>query len=134
MKLKFILSGCLFIAAIGSNTAVFSQTKKVVKTVTKKPAVQRPVASAQDILDGKLLISKSDCMACHSMENKMVGPAYVAIAQMYPMTDANVALLAQKIISGGSGKWGQIPMSPHPSVSSPDAKKMAKYVLSLRAK
>jgi cytochrome c len=134
MKLKFIFSGCLFIAFLGGNYAVFSQTKKTVKTVTKVSTVNRTTASKQDIEAGKLLITKSDCMGCHSIENKMVGPAYATIAQTYPMTDANVTSLSQKIINGGSGKWGQVPMTPHPAITSPDAKKIVKYILSLKTK
>jgi cytochrome c len=134
MKLKFIFSGCLFIAVLGSNCPAFSQTKKTVKTVTKVTTVHKSVASKQDIEDGKLLVSKSDCMGCHNVENKMVGPAYITIAQTYPLTDANVTTLSQKIIAGGSGKWGQIPMTPHPAITSPDAKKIVKYILSLKTK
>lgn len=133
MKLKFIFSGCFFIVVLAVSPA-FSQTKKTVKTVTKVTTVHKSVASKQDIEDGKLLISKSDCLGCHNVENKMVGPAYITIAQTYPLTDANVTALSQKIIAGGSGKWGQIPMTPHPAITSPDAKKIVKYILSLKAK
>lgn len=51
--------------------------------------------------------------------------------QKYEFNQANVDLLAKKIISGGSGVWGEIPMTPHPGVTEEDAKKMAMYVLSL---
>ncbi|CAM3919918.1 cytochrome c [Pedobacter westerhofensis] len=131
MKLKLIFSGCLFIAVLGSNDSAFCQTKKVVKTVTK---VSKVTFSKADVAAGQLLISKTDCVGCHSVQNKMVGPAYVTIAQTYPMTEANVTTLSQKIISGGSGKWGQVPMTPHPGITAPDAKKMVKYILSLNTK
>lgn len=131
MKLKLIFSGCLFIAVACSNYSAFCQTKKTVKTVTKVSTI---TVSKADIAAGQLLISKSDCVGCHSAQNKMVGPAYVTIAQTYPMTEANLTALSQKIISGGSGKWGQVPMTPHPALTSPDAKKMVKYILSLNSK
>ncbi|MET1056875.1 MAG: c-type cytochrome [Pedobacter sp.] len=131
MKLKLIFSGCLFIAVTCSNYSAFCQTKKTVKTVTKVSTI---TVSKADIAAGQLLISKSDCVGCHSAQNKMVGPAYVTIAQTYPMTEANLTALSQKIISGGSGKWGQVPMTPHPALTSPDAKKMVKYILSLNSK
>jgi len=131
MKLKLIFSACLFIAVTGNNYTAFSQTKKTVKTVTRVSTV---TFSKADIAAGQLLISKSDCVGCHSVQNKMVGPAYVTIAQAYPMTEANVTALSQKIINGGSGKWGQIPMTPHPGITSPDAKKIVKYILSLNTK
>ena len=131
MKLKLIFSACLFIAVAGNIDPAFCQTKKTVKTVTKASSV---TVSKADIAAGQLIISKSDCVGCHSVQNKMVGPAYATIAQTYPMTEANITALSQKIINGGSGKWGQIPMTPHPSITTPDAKKMVKYILSLKTK
>jgi len=102
-----------------------------VKTVTKVSTV---TSSKADIAAGQLLISKADCVGCHSVQNKMVGPAYVAIAQKYPVTEANITALSQKIINGGSGQWGQVPMTPYPAITSPDAKKIVKYILSLNTK
>lgn len=130
MKLKFVLSSCCIIAVLGVNYTAFSQTPKKAPAA-KTTAVQKPVASKQDIEEGKQLISKSDCMACHNLDKKVVGPAYVDVAKKYSMTQANVDLLASKVINGGSGVWGQIPMSPHPAMSSTDAKKIVKYILSL---
>ena len=81
---------------------------------------------------GKTLISKSDCLACHQDEAKLVGPAYVDVANKYENNAKNVDFLANKIIKGGAGSWGQIPMSPHPNVSLADAKEMVNYILSLK--
>ncbi|HXH99557.1 MAG TPA: c-type cytochrome [Sphingobacteriaceae bacterium] len=137
MKLKFIFSSCLFIVTLGSGFAALSQTSKTktsAKPVLKNASVQKPLASKQDIEDGKQLISKSDCVACHSPENKMVGPAYKDVAKKYAATEANINRLVLKVINGGSGVWGEIPMSPHPALPSADVKKMVKYVLSLKAK
>jgi cytochrome c len=53
------------------------------------------------------------------------------VAKKYDFTQANVTLLASKIISGGSGVWGEIPMSAHPDINQADAEKMARYVLSM---
>lgn len=83
---------------------------------------------------GQKLIEMSDCLACHNIDQKLVGPSYKEVADKYEMNDKNVTYLAQKIIKGGSGVWGQIPMSPHPDLSEGDAKEMAKYVLSLKSK
>lgn len=84
----------------------------------------------KDIEAGKLLISKSDCFACHKPDSKLVGPAYTDIAKKYKPTEANITLLAGKVIKGGSGTWGQIPMLAHPKVTQADAKKMVKFILS----
>lgn len=81
---------------------------------------------------GAQLISESDCLTCHKVNDKLIGPAYKDIAKKYSKTDKDVAYLAGKIIKGGSGVWGDIPMTPHPAVGEEDAKEMAKYVLSLK--
>ncbi|HTJ50327.1 MAG TPA: c-type cytochrome [Cyclobacteriaceae bacterium] len=94
----------------------------------EKPAA----ASTEDLIaQGKVLVDASDCKTCHHPINKIIGPAHTDVAKKYEFTQANVTLLADKIIAGGSGVWGQIPMSPHGDVSKADAEKMAMYVLSL---
>lgn len=81
---------------------------------------------------GAALISKSDCLTCHKVDMKVVGPAYKEVAAKYEATDANIAMLADKIISGGSGHWGEVPMQAHPNVTKDDATEMVKYILSLK--
>lgn len=83
---------------------------------------------------GELLIAKSDCIGCHHKVNKLIGPSYKDIAKKYPNTEKNINYLAGKIIKGGSGVWGKIPMTPHPKISQGDAKLMAKYIVSLPKK
>lgn len=81
---------------------------------------------------GSTLMTKSDCMACHKVDQKVVGPAYADVAEKYEFNDKNVDYLAQKIIKGGAGVWGEIPMPAHADLSESDAKEMARYVLSLK--
>lgn len=89
-------------------------------------------SSSEDLIaQGQVLVDASDCKTCHHPTNKLVGPAHTEVAKKYEFTKANVTLLAGKIINGGSGVWGEIPMSPHVDVSKGDAEKMAMYVLSL---
>jgi cytochrome c len=89
-------------------------------------------ASADDLIaQGQALVDASDCKTCHHPTNKIVGPSHTDVAKKYEFTQANVSMLAGKIINGGSGVWGDIPMSPHTDVSKADAEKMAMYVLSL---
>jgi cytochrome c len=89
-------------------------------------------SSAEDLIaQGKTLVDASDCKTCHHPENKIVGPSHTEVAKKYDFTQANVTLLAEKIVGGGSGVWGDIPMTPHPDISKADAEKMAMYVLSL---
>ena len=80
---------------------------------------------------GKALVDESDCKTCHHPTNKIVGPPHADVAAKYEFTEANVKMLAGKIINGGSGVWGEIPMNAHPDLSQTDAENMARYVLSL---
>jgi len=89
-------------------------------------------ATAQNVEKGEKLIAQSDCLACHQVEKKLVGPSYQEVAQKYENNAKNVDYLAGKIIEGGAGVWGQVPMTPHPDLTKADAQEMARYILSLR--
>jgi cytochrome c len=135
MKRAVITAGIMILML--ATTYSFAQTKKVttkkttttVKKTTTTIAAKKP--SAADIEAGKGLLAKSDCLACHKVDTKIVGPAYNDVAKKYPASEANYDMLAKKIIAGGSGNWGSTPMSPHPTLSAADAKKMVQYILSL---
>lgn len=79
---------------------------------------------------GEVLIAGSDCFACHAAHEKLVGPAYAEIAKKYGEKD--IPQLVDKIIAGGSGVWGDIPMTPHPGMEKADAEAMVRYVLSIK--
>lgn len=85
----------------------------------------------QNIEFGKTLISKSDCNSCHNLETKIIGPSYLEIAQKYENNSTNIQKLAQKIINGGSGAWGDIPMIAHSELEDNDAQAMVQYIFSL---
>ncbi len=75
------------------------------------------------------LIKSKGCLACHTVDKKVVGPSYKDIAAKYAgQTDA-VAKLADKVIKGGSGVWGPVPMTPNATVKPDEAKKMVEWVL-----
>lgn len=75
------------------------------------------------------LAKSKNCMACHAADRKLVGPAYKEISKKYAGDAAAVDKLTQKIIKGGSGVWGAIPMPANPSLSEADSKKLANWVL-----
>lgn len=79
---------------------------------------------------GAQLIAKSDCLGCHKEHGKLVGPAYADVAKKYSSKD--IDMLADKVIKGGSGNWGDVPMTPHPQLSVDSAKLMVKYILSVK--
>lgn len=81
---------------------------------------------------GLALVAKSDCLTCHKIDDKLVGPSYKEIANKYAGAPNDViTALARTIIQGGSGNWGNVPMTPHPSLSQEDAESMVRYILSL---
>ena len=80
--------------------------------------------------EGKELLEGMDCLSCHKVDAKLVGPSYQDVAAKY--SEADIDMLAQKIIDGGKGNWGDIPMTPHAGMSKENAQKMVKYILSLR--
>jgi len=75
------------------------------------------------------LAKAKNCMACHSIDKKLVGPAYKDVAAKYAGNGDAVATLAGKIKNGSSGVWGPVPMPPN-AVSEDEAKKLAAWVLS----
>jgi cytochrome c len=114
---------------------VFSCGSKKEKATTEDYGTPKEEAATPQtgdvIAQGESLVKASDCKTCHHPINKIIGPAHTDVAKKYEFTEANVKMLAQKIIKGGSGVWGQIPMTAHPDISEADAEKMARYVLSL---
>lgn len=125
MKKTFLMitALALILASCGNsgNTSQGSTTTATVSTASK------PVVDP-----GELLIAKSDCVGCHNKEETLIGPAYIEIATKYKATNENITLLASKIIKGGKGVWGPIPMTPHANITDDDAKTMVKYILSLK--
>lgn len=78
------------------------------------------------------LATKKNCMACHAIDKKLVGPAYKEVAKKYAGDAKAADKLAEKIIKGGSGTWGAIPMPANTQVSAAEAKTLATWVLSLK--
>ena len=86
-----------------------------------------------DYQKGLELIGKSDCLTCHKIDQRVNGPSYREVAIKYSGYSVTIiTYLAGKIIKGGSGTWGSILMTPHPSLSQEDAEAMVKYVLLLK--
>ncbi len=83
---------------------------------------------------GKRLIDLSDCKACHSVDKKSIGPAYIDVAKKYRRGQTAINQLAEKVIKGGGGVWGEQAMAAHPQVSLADARDMVDYILSLNDK
>ena len=97
--------------------------KKIVFVLALSAAAAFPAMADQALAQAK------NCMACHAVEKKLVGPAYKDVAKKYAGQKDAVDKLAVKIRQGGSGVWGVVPMPANPQVSEADAKKLAAWVL-----
>ncbi len=75
------------------------------------------------------LAKKNNCLSCHAVDKKMVGPAFIEISKKYAGDKAAAKMLAAKIKGGSKGVWGQIPMPPNPNVKDADAEALAKWIL-----
>jgi cytochrome c len=79
------------------------------------------------------LAQQKTCMACHSLDRKIVGPSYKDVAAKYAaQKDAAASMLAEKIVKGGVGVWGPVPMPANPKVSAAEARQLAVWVLSIK--
>lgn len=89
------------------------------------------LAQAQTPEEGLALMKGSDCFTCHRVGQKLIGPSYNDVATKYKgADDAKITELANKVIKGGAGNWGTVPMKAHPEITLENAKKMVQWVLS----
>lgn len=88
------------------------------------------VASPAWSQSGAELAAKKNCLACHQVDKKLVGPSYKSVAAKYAGDKGAADMLATKIMKGGSGVWGPVPMPANPQVSEAEAKQLVAWVLS----
>jgi cytochrome c len=119
-------------AFIGLIMACGSEKEKKEEVTETKPADD--LSSNPDYKKGLALISNSKnvCLTCHKIDEKLTGPAYRDVANKYENTEANIKMLAEKVIKGGSGVWGEVAMPPNSTVTLEDATAMVKYILLLK--
>jgi cytochrome c len=99
------------------------------KTAPPPVATRKNGISQEESDKGLALIATSDCLTCHKLTEKFVGPSYREVSNRYTAHPDTINKLATKIIKGGAGSWGPVPMTPHPQLSKDDAVQMVKYVL-----
>ena len=131
--MKKIWITCLAFATL---VACNNETSNEAKTPAPKEEAKPSEPSLSDNPDyekGLGLVAKSDCLTCHKVDEAYTGPTYRQVADKYAsQAPAIIPQLAEKIIKGGSGVWGQVPMTAHPTISQEDAEAMVKYILLLK--
>ena len=87
---------------------------------------------AADSKTGDALTKSSGCTACHSLDKKLVGPAFKEVAAKYKNDKGAEAALVKKVKAGGKGAWGEVPMPPNAHVKDDDIKSMVRWILSAK--
>lgn len=122
-KLIFIFWGWLVVFNLISCADVNTEKSNEPSSASKSNLV---------LQEGATMIEQFQCTACHKVDEDLTGPSYKNVATKYKDADSKtIKALAQKVIEGGSGVWGQTVMNPHPNISKEDAKKMIEYILNL---
>ena len=92
------------------------------------------VSAAAPAFADQALATSKNCMACHAVDKKLVGPSYKEVAAKYAADKGAADKLAAKIVKGGSGVWGAVPMPANAQVNDADAKKLAAWILATAPK
>jgi cytochrome c len=129
-QVLFMMTAVVALMACGGGAT--EATKTASTDATTASSATSSLSSNPDYQKGLALVAGSDCLTCHKTSEKNIGPAYKDVAAKYENTEANVKMLAAKIIKGGSGNWGAIPMTPHPQLKQEDVEQMVKYILLLK--
>lgn len=102
------------------------------RTILAALSVVSTFAVTMPAFADQALATAKNCMACHAVDKKVVGPSYQDVAKKYAGDKAAADKLAAKIVAGGTGVWGSIPMPANSQVSEAESKKLAAWVLSIK--
>src|SRR5258708_40007613 len=103
-----------------------------------KPLVLTAAAAVRSLsgqalaADAERLLKEKACLSCHTLDKKLVGPAYKEVAAKYKSRNDAEAYLSKKIKEGSTGVWGAIPMPPNGTVADDEARTLAKYILTVK--
>lgn len=100
--------------------------KRVLLALVAAVSVTAPAMADQALATSK------NCMACHALDRKLVGPAYKDVAAKYKADKSAADKLAAKVMKGGAGVWGPVPMPANPQVSDAEAHKLVAWILSIK--
>jgi cytochrome c len=121
------------VSAPVATSQVTSSPQASIQAVTTEPAAKQETHTSVLNAKERDLAQKSGCFACHTIEKKMVGPAWSDVAAKYRGQKEAEAKLIAKVAKGGSGVWGAVPMPPNsPKVKDGDIKVLVHFILSLK--
>ncbi len=124
-KALVIFSSVIFLISCGDGDSKEKETTTAASTKTTE--VNANAAK------GLELVTKSDCFTCHKLTESSIGPAYSMVADKYKKLDQPAMdSMVKQIINGGAGRWGTVPMTPHPDMPKEDAEMMVHYIMSIK--
>ena len=131
VKINVFFAFVIMLTACGAGTGetAASDSADATQNIINKGGAN---ADTAENISGSKLIAANDCLTCHKIDEQSFGPSYKQIGDKYEMNNGNIENLADRIIKGGRGLWGHNAMTAHPNLGAPQAKAMAKYILSLR--
>jgi cytochrome c len=109
-----------------------SATSKAV--IIAAGSADEPIDPSLPFAAGKTLVMSMDCKSCHKTNEKVIGPAFVDVANKYKKNKASYTALTTKIQNGGTGVWGDVTMPAHPSLKADEAKQILDWIFSLKTK
>lgn len=121
-------------ALVACNSGETKTATAPAETPAQTEAKPEAPKSNPDYDAGLAIEVKQNCNTCHKIDEKLIGPSYKDIANKYENSDEIVSKLAKKVIEGGQGVWGEVPMAAHPELSEADAKAIVKYILTFKGK
>ena len=127
-KVLLVMSAAFILYACGGGGDKPAETKKE-EVAAAEPAKPDPSAANEKVLE--LIATKNCAPTCHMIDKKVIGPAYIDVSKKYESTPENIDMLVQKVIKGGSGVWGDVPMTAN-NITPEEAKEIVTYILSLK--
>lgn len=132
---KIIIPFLLFSVALiacGENKESKETATAGSETSAPKSMLEQSAADSPEGIALKNLMNQSNCGSCHQIDAKSIGPSYVEVAEKYDNNEETIAYLAEKIMKGGSGVWGEVPMTEHPDLTQAEAESLAKDIMALK--
>ncbi len=135
-KILFTSAVALTLIACGGSGTEKKDAATEKKSEAAEAAAPASPSDNPDYEKGLALVAQPEhlCLTCHNIDTKIVGPAYRDVANKYEATEANIKMLAEKVVKGGSGVWGDVQMPPNAAVTIDEAEQMVKYILLLKNK
>lgn len=120
------------VAPVAVKPVAIAQPAMVAKPVVVAKPVLAAAPAAVNTVDALAIAKKRNCLACHQVDKKVVGPAWKDVAAKYRGDAGAQARLEAKIAKGGSGAWGSMPMPPQPQVTAEERVQLARFILNLK--